>query len=283
MAVNLEAEAFSIAPAGTQLNLLGYSIVGVNTATGNTVTGRTVSGAFLDEEGRSADSGRRIQMIFDMDVFPDVIGTDDAWEYTVTVTDTAGGKAVAYCVVAPGHAALSVSADKYGTAVGMIATGTKTKPKFEVAESYSSYFHGPIYDKNGNEILAGSGGSSGGAELIEHNTNMSRTIPTSTDVVNIICDTRKNASPGLYLVNFNVRWFKQAGGDRMVFIRLGNANGATYGTGVIPGDSNMSPGQNVAAIIPVQSGQWIEIVLYQSSGSNITAAAYCQAARIGNV
>lgn len=128
--VNIQATVSSVAPYGTQLNTLSWKITGVSDS-GQTVTasGTGAQSAYISRN-RSYISG--------------AVAESDSWQYTLTVTDTAGGASIQYSVVMPAHAAMSVSPDKHGLAVGMIATGTKSAPKFEVSERYESVFYGGI-------------------------------------------------------------------------------------------------------------------------------------------
>jgi len=142
LAVTLTAEAAQVMPGSAQLNRLSYSITGVNDETGETVSGAAVSGA-------TDASGRRIQLSLNMDVFPGTFGGDESWTFTATVTDTAGGSAAGYSAVAEAHAAFSISPDKRGFAVGMIATGEKQNPRFEVAEDYDALFYGGVRGADG--------------------------------------------------------------------------------------------------------------------------------------
>ena len=269
VAVTLLATATEIAPAGTQLNSLSWTITGVNT------DGETVSA--------SGTGDQSIQLIFDWDVFPGEVSEDEAWTYTLTLTDTAGGTAIQYSTVAPGHAAFSLSPDKYGAAVGMIASGAKTSPKFEVAESYETHFYGPVYDKNGAELLGSGSSSGGGAVSVADAVSFTQYIPDSTDVEVIVCDTRSGAATGLYLVVCSVRWFKNSTGSRMTFIqrRDSSGNGDGYATCAVPGNDVTSPGYSAVAIVPLEQGQWIEVMFHQDSGSSLLVVGNYQIVRLG--
>lgn len=128
--VNMQASVSSVAPNGTQLNSLAWRIDGVSDS-GKTVTASgSASLSTAIAQNRTLISG--------------AVDEGESWQYTLTVTDAAGGSSAQYSVVLPAHAAMSVSPDKYGLAVGMIAGGTKSAPKFEVAEGYESIFHGGV-------------------------------------------------------------------------------------------------------------------------------------------
>lgn len=128
--VNIQASVSSIMPAGAQLNRLTWSIFGQSDS------GRTVTA------GGSAALSANISR--DRTYIPGEVAAGESWQYTLTVTDAAGGTAVKYSAVLPAHAALSVSPDKHGLAIGMIASGTAAAPKFEVAKEYEAIFYGGI-------------------------------------------------------------------------------------------------------------------------------------------
>lgn len=134
--LNIAARCSSAAPAGRQLNSLKWTVKGVNGVTGETVTA-------------SGTGAQSVSVVRDRAALPQSVGAEETWQYELTVTDTAGGKAVGYGAVAEAHAAFSVSPDKRGFAVGMIASGTKAQPKFEVAKEYEARFYGGAFGADG--------------------------------------------------------------------------------------------------------------------------------------
>ena len=271
IAVSLLAEGVSMKPEGTQLNSLSYTIVGENNDTGETITGEAVKNAFLDDDGRQADSGRRIQVIFGMDIFPQKFDGDESWTFTATVTDAAGGKAVQYSVVAPGHAALSISPDKHGTAVGMIATGTKEKPKFEVAEKYESHFYGPAFDRHDTEIL--------GAKVVASAESIS--LPTASGEATtqyVYGNSLTGFKPGLYLVGAHAAWGPGSGSTRAFSITKDGSNISLTMTPPVSGSITV---QNVFAIVQVAEGETVRLSMMQNSGVDVNVTVNYTVARIG--
>ena len=139
--VNLSIITASVKPSTTELNTISWTIVG-ESASGGTMT----------------KSGTAQTLEQNRTQFSTTVAEDESWTFTITVTDAAGSTAKQYSVVAPGHAAFSISPDKWGAAVGMIANGTKAKPMFEVADKYESRFYGGIFGADGYR-LDGSGRS----------------------------------------------------------------------------------------------------------------------------
>lgn len=129
--VNIDASVCELAPDGVQLNSLTWRIDGASVA-------RSAASA----EGAG---GQRVDISQDRSIFPDAVDEGESWQYTLSVTDTAGESAAQYSVILPAHAALSISPDKYGVAIGMIAGGSFGKPMFEVDERYKAYFNGGLY------------------------------------------------------------------------------------------------------------------------------------------
>lgn len=242
VAVTLIAEAASVAPAGTNLNSLAWTI------TGESADGRTVSA-----------SGSDLPLVFNPDIFPGEVGEDEAWSYTAVVTDSAGGTAVQYAVVAPGHANLSLSPDKWGAAVGMIASGTKDNPMFEVAQKYQTRFHGSAFDKHGSELL--------GCTLIT-DAEYSGTLASGVDTFITICNAGDgSAQPGLYLVNVSATWLKSSGSGRLYAgIR---SNGVYYAESHIETSDATYPSHNICIAVPLAEGKKIELILTQYSGADL--------------
>jgi len=271
-AVTLMAEAASVKPAGTQLNKLRYTVTGENNDTGEIITGADVSGDFLDDDGCMADSGRRIQIIFDMDIFPQNFDGGEAWTFTVTVTDSAGSTARSYSAIAPGHAAFSLSPDKHGAAVGMIATGTKDDPKFEVAEGYESRFYGPVFDRHGAEITGGVSDIKLAGDLT---AEISVPNKTNTDTVIFTAEL-----PGLYLACISERWGGKSTGYRS--LALLDGAGTMYSRIRQAAGGSEEIQQSLCSIIPLAPGGSIVRRAYQDSGSALkfVERSY-QVARIG--
>ena len=133
--LNLSASVSAVNPAGTQLNSLKWSITAVNVNTG---AAQTISGTGAQSVVISKDRSK----------FSAAIAGTDTWNYTLTVTDTAGLSAVQYSAVLPARASLSVKPGSVG--VGCIPGGTEADPLFRVA--YPAQFDG---------IIRGLGGLSG--------------------------------------------------------------------------------------------------------------------------
>ena len=133
--VNLSIVKASVKPETTELNPISWVIEG-ESASGSTVT-RSGTAQTLEQD--------RTTLNF-------AVAEDESWTFTITVTDAAGSTAKQYSVVAPGHAAFSISPDKWGAAVGMISNGTKAKPMFEVASGYESHFYGGAFGADGYRL-----------------------------------------------------------------------------------------------------------------------------------
>lgn len=137
--VNLQAAVSSVAPEGTQLNGLRWSIAAENMETGEKIAA-------------NGSAATNLFLIQDRTIFPGPVDEGSSWRYALTVTDSAGGSVHGYASVLPGHANLSLSPDKYGVAVGMIASGRRAEPKFEVSEDYRSHFYGGLYGAGGGRM-----------------------------------------------------------------------------------------------------------------------------------
>lgn len=133
--VNLSIIKASVKPSTTELNTLSWTIEGER-ASGGTMT----------------KTGTVQTLTNDRNQFTATVAEDESWTFTITVTDAAGSTAKQYSVVAPGHAAFSISPDKWGAAVGMISNGTKAKPMFEVADTYESHFYGGVFGSDGYRL-----------------------------------------------------------------------------------------------------------------------------------
>lgn len=133
--VNLSIVKASVKPETTELNTISWVIEG-ESASGSTVS----------------KSGTAQTLEQDETTLNFAVAEDESWTFTITVTDAAGSTAKQYSVVAPGHAAFSISPDKWGAAVGMISNGTKAKPMFEVASGYESHFYGGAFGADGYRL-----------------------------------------------------------------------------------------------------------------------------------
>lgn len=158
--VNLSAQKAQVPASGTDLNALTWTIIG------ESADGRTVSASY-------ESTGIELPLEKDITIFIDEVSEDEAWTFTATVADAAGGMAVQYSTVAPGHAALSISPDKWGTAIGMISRATKASPMFEVAEKYLSRFHGKSQFYKSAQFF---GGIYGNGIRMDKPTSMAMTI-----------------------------------------------------------------------------------------------------------
>lgn len=131
--IDMNASAAEVAPEGGQLNSLAWQIDGVNTVTGETLSA-------------SGEGGQMILFERDRTLFPGAVGEGDAWNYTLTVTDSAGGSAVQYASVQPGWANFALAASKRGAAFGGIPKGTKEQPMLE--SWYPFYAYAGIHGVN---------------------------------------------------------------------------------------------------------------------------------------
>ena len=257
--VNLSAQKSNVPRSGTDLNALTWAI------TGESADGRIISASY---EG----TGTELPLDKDIAVFFDEVSEDEAWTFTATVTDAAGGSAVQYSAVAPGHAALSISPDKWGAAIGMISKATKAKPMFEVAEKYESRFHGPVFDRNGAEIAGGAAEirlrDALGAETI--------TVPNKTNTDTAVFTAE---IPGVYLACISERWQGSSAGYRSIALMKG---GELYARVRQTAGGSEEIQQSLCAVIPLAAGESITRRAYQDSGSELsfTERIY-QFARIG--
>ena len=126
--VNLSIRKASVKPGTTELNTVSWIIEG-ESASGSTTT----------------KSGTATALTQNRTTLNFTVPEDESWTFAITVTDAAGGTAKQYSAVAPGHAAFSISPDKWGAAVGMIANGTKARPLFEVSDKYESRLYGGVW------------------------------------------------------------------------------------------------------------------------------------------
>ena len=257
--VNLSAQKSNVPQSGTDLNALTWAIIG------ESADGRTISASY---EG----TGTKLPLEKDIAIFFDEVSEDEAWTFTATVTDAAGGTAVQYSTVAPGHAAFSVSPDKWGAAIGMISRGTRAKPLFEVAEKYESRFYGSAFDRDGAEIAGGM------AEIRLKDALSAETISVPSKT-NTDTEIFRAEIPGVYLACICERWAGNATGYRSIALMKGNdlyarVRRAAGGSGEIQ--------QSLCAVIPLNTGESIKRRAYQDSGSELsfTERIY-QFARIG--
>lgn len=131
--VNLAAEISNVAPADATLNMLSWRIDWVNPITGET-------------RGALGDGFLKVNLEQDRTVIPEVIPNQETWNYTLTVTDTAGGTAVQYASVQPGWANFALAASKHGAAFGGLPRGTVEKPMLE--SWYPFYAYNGIHGVN---------------------------------------------------------------------------------------------------------------------------------------
>lgn len=130
--LNLSASVTSVAPAGSQLNTLRWSVKAVNAAT---KASQTISGTGAQSVNISKDRNK----------FTGVIGASDTYNYTLTVTDSVGVNTITYSSVEPAKASLAVKPGSVG--IGCIPGGTESNPLFKVA-----------YPAEFNAVLKGLGG-----------------------------------------------------------------------------------------------------------------------------
>lgn len=257
--VNLSAQKANVPASGTDLNALSWTIIG------ESADGRTISASY---EG----TGIHLPLEKDITVFVDEVGEDEAWTFTATVTDAAGSSAVQYSTVAPGHAAFSISPDKWGAAIGMVSKATKARPRFEVAEKYESRFYGPAYDRDGAELT-------GGTAEIRLKDELSAdeiSVPSKTNTDTAIFTAEK---PGLYLACISERWAGHSTGYRSIALMKGNA---LYARVRQAAGGSEEIQQSLCAVIPLQAGEAITRRAYQDSGAELKfVERIYQFARIG--
>lgn len=274
IAVTLKATATSIVnSSNTQLNKLSYTITGESDTSTATLTGRDITSDFITETGTAtSDSTRRISFEFNKDVFPNVFSSSDPWTFSVAVTDTVGSVVMAYSTVASGHAAFSLNPSKYGAAIGMIASGTKEEPKFEVAAGYSSYFGGPIYDMNNNEIVGYNPDNNVTPVTVKEGSATTATVnvqsATNTDTTIFTATT-----PGVYLVCVSERWGATSSGTNsssgMRGIQLMKGTTDVYARVRQAAGTTEEIHQNLFAIIPLGEGEVVTRRAYQDSGKEL--------------
>lgn len=256
--VNLAANVASVMPGWAQLNAIQWSIEATGGSTGVV---------------NSGGGGLSVSRFSDRTIFPNAVGEDEAWTYTVTVTDSAGGTAIQYASVGPGHANLSLAPGKWGVGVGMIATGTKENPKFEVAEQYQSRFYGGAYDRDGVEMVGG--------ELVAEKQGASAAVANDTETYIVLYTAEKD---GVYLANFSCKWGGNASGMRRLRLCRQKISGG-YDVRALTsmyagGSSNVH--QEITALISLVKGQSVALAAWQNSGSTLNIQfSYYQVARIG--
>ena len=172
-------------------------------ATLNTLTWRIdwvnpITGATRSSFG---DAVNKVNLEQNMDVITEEIPNQETWNYTLTVTDTAGGTAVQYTSVQPGWANFALAASKHGAAFGGLPRGTVEKPMLE--SWYPFYAYEAIFDRHNTEVI--------GARMIAQQTATNVSVPNNSDNV-IELFTAEEA--GLYIVSFSVGWAADADGMR---------------------------------------------------------------------
>lgn len=253
VAVTLIANAASVMYDGVEYNTLAYSIVGENTTTGEIIEGD------ISSVSKSSD-GLSVFIVANNDIFTNIVGQGDAWVFTVVVKDMANIEVVQYATVAPGHASLSISPDKWGAAVGMVATGNKDNPMFEVAKEYKSCFYGGVYDRNGIELVnnalhrAGFTKDKGTHVLVPDATQTDMTLYTAEQ-------------PGAYLVCFSGTWASNGVGERKLTLLFGGDTNA-YVRDIVT--SAYQKQQNIMAMGYLPKNGTIKIQFYQTSGGDLT-------------
>ena len=201
----------------------------------------------------------------------------ETWTFTATVTDEIGGTAVQYDVVPPGHASFSISADKYGVAVGKVASGRESDPKFEVAESYTTYFGGDVYDKYNNLIL--------GSSIIKNID-----LAANDDIKKYTSDVSKNtdlasyndsaSGVGVYIVSVAVRWNKSSSSTysgkeintsiRVLDYNTGSAVATYYLDHDVMSSNSIRPAFCGTIVIPLGNKQTMRLALTQHTGEELT-------------
>lgn len=254
--VNLAAEASNVAPADATLNSLAWRIDWVNPITGET---RTAFG----------DGFLKVNLEQDRDVIPEVIPNQETWNYTLTVTDTAGGTAVQYTSVQPGWANFALAASKHGAAFGGLPRGTVENPMLE--SWYPFYAYAAIYDRHNTEVI--------GARMIADQTQTNVSVPASTDKI-IELFTAEEA--GLYIVSFSVGWAADADGMRGTSIyRTVEGNRVFLASSRIAAGLAAAVHQNAFALVNAQAGETIYGLMWQNGGNANNAYYYYQVAKIG--
>lgn len=253
--VTVQAQAASVAPWDEELNALHWELTGV-------CGEKTVSA--------SGSGGVTLDVVNDLTVLPDPVGDGETWQYTLRVRDNVLSAGEQDCAVLPGHAAFSISPDKWGAAVGMAATGTKSAPRFEVSKEYASHFYGGAFDRGGREIvgaaLAANAYESGGMD-----------VPTGT---NVDFPAFTAAEDGLYLICFTGSWAGNAEGIRAVILM--DPAGTTRALSRIHSGGAGAIQQNGTALMPLKAGESAMARVWQNSGGALKLTYHiCQAARIG--
>lgn len=254
--VNLAAEISNVAPADATLNELSWRIDWVNPITGET-------------RGALGDGFLKVNLEQDRTVIPEVIPNQETWNYTLTVTDTAGGTAVQYAAVQPGWANFALAASKHGAAFGGLPRGTVEKPMLE--SWYPFYAYAAIYDRYNAEVI--------GAQLIADQTQTSVSVPDGSDKVIELFTAEED---GLYIVSFTVGWAADADGARATSIYR-----MVDGTRTFLASSRMIAGgsaalhQNAVALVYAHAGETIYGLMWQNGNNANNAHYYYQVAKIG--
>ena len=254
--VNLAAEVTNVAPADATLNSLAWRIDWINPITGET-------------RASFGDSFLKVNLEQDRDVISEVIPNQETWNYTLTVTDTAGGTAIKYASVQPGWANFALAASKHGAAFGGLPRGTAENPMLE--SWYPFYAYAAIYDRYNAEVI--------GAQLIADQTQTSVSVPDGSDKVIELFTAEED---GLYIVSFTVGWAADADGARATSIYR-----MVDGTRTFLASSRMIAGgsaalhQNAVALVYAHAGETIYGLMWQNGGNANNAHYYYQVAKIG--
>lgn len=131
--LNLSAEISNVAPADATLNELTWRIDYTNPITGEKIS-------------RFGYGFLKVDIRQDRTVFDEVVSNQATWNYTLTVTDTAGGTAVQYASVQPGFVNFALAECKRGAAFGGIPRATAENPMLE--SWYPGYFYNGIHGVN---------------------------------------------------------------------------------------------------------------------------------------
>ena len=151
----------------------------------------------------------------------------------------------------------------------MIAGGRKDNPRFEVAPTYQSHFHGGIYDERGAKVT--------GCEVRFPVQEGSSTVSSgaNTDIALFTAE-----EPGIYLACCAMEWQGNSSGQRK--IALMDSGGTAYAFARQHSGSSGAMEQCASAIIPLNAGESILLRAWQNSGSALAVKnRSCQIARIG--
>lgn len=246
---------------------------------------------------RSGEDGTGILLTDDRDAVTESISAIHRMEFTWTLADyftsvvmrTAVEKASAYFNV-----------EQNGVAVGMRSTGTPDEKKFEVAEDYDSHFYGTAqFQKDvsvGGKLAGAAASFSGtlsasgtatlkdsrgktltGGELVKDSYVTDVSVASSTDVKKTVLTAPVT---GLYIITVFASWASNATGRRAIAIVDGD--GETHLSGARHyAHSTSAIQQNATGIAYLTKGQTVKLLLWQNSGSTLTASYFTRSARIG--